>query len=228
MIPKVIFKFDREKDLKNIWATCNVKQADYGTDFKKLVTKNILKICEGKKYGECKKELKETMNQIHQNPVIEIIVESFNKSWRKIDKEYFRRLESIFGASLKVKEIPVYLTNSAMCMYDPDKKSQSFFSILYGNVFWTLNSAMHELMHIQFHNSKYWKLCEKEIGRKKTFDLKEALTILLNLEFNDLMVGEDEGYPDHIKLRKFIEKQWKKKKDFNILIDESIKWMKNN
>jgi hypothetical protein len=227
-IPKVIFKFDKEKDLENIWKTCNTKQYDYGAGFKELVTKNILHICEGKKFKDCKKELEETMSHIYKNPIVEVIVKSFNESWKKVDKEYFKRLERIMHTSLKINEIPVYLTNSPMCVYDPRKNSASFFTHFYGNISWTINVAMHELMHIYFHNSKYWKICEREIGRRKTFDLKEALTVLLNSEFNDLMINEDEGYEIHKELRKYIFKEWEKEKDFDSLIDKSIKWIKKN
>lgn len=228
MIPKVTFKFDKEEDMKTIWETCNTKQYSYGTNFKELVTKNIIRICQGKKFGESKNELRKVMKDMYESPIIDIIVNSFNKGWKKIDKEYFKRLEKIMKYSFDFKEIPVYLTNSPRCPYDPDKKHPSFHSHLYSNLFGTLGVAMHELMHIQFHNSKYWKICEKELGNKQTHDLKEALTVLLNLEFKDLMIWEDQGYPTHKELRNFIAKEWKKKKDFDKLINSSIKWIKKN
>ena len=45
---------------------------------------------------------------------------------------------------------------------------------------------------------------KKQIGKEKTGDLKEALTVLLNTEFNDILEKKDEGYPDHQKLREYI------------------------
>ena len=80
-------------------------------------------------------------------------------------------------------------------------------------------------MHLQFHNT-YWKEVEEKIGNRKTSDLKEALTVLLNLEFKDLWFVQDMGYDMHKELRDFISKQWKKKKDFNILLDKCIKHLK--
>jgi hypothetical protein len=228
MKPNVIFKFDKEKDLQNIWETCNTKQYDYGAGFKGMVTKNILHICEGKKFKDCKKELEKTMNPLYKNPLLEVVVKSFNEGWDKIDDEYFKRIEKMLHTSLNIKEIPVYLTNSPMCPYDPRKKSASFYLHFYGNMSWAMNVTMHELMHIYFHNSKYWDICEKKIGRKKTFDLKEALTVLLNSEFRDLLINEDEGYEMHKELREYIFNEWKKEKDFDSLIDKSIKWIKKN
>ena len=90
----------------------------------------------------------------------------------------------------------------------------------------SLSTCGHELMKIFFHNT-YWPEIEKKIGKEKTDDLKEALTVLLNLEFSDLWVAEDHGYGPHQNLREFIEKQWKKEKDFDKLLDKCVKYLKN-
>ena len=227
MMPKLIFKFDKEDDLKNIWKTCNT-ESSYGYNWKNSVTDNIFKICHGKKYATCKKELEKTMRYIYKNPVINVIAESFNKSWNTIRKDYFSKLEKIMKESFCSKEVIVYLTASQRCPYNPNKKNSSFHVNFFGGIPNILVTSGHELMHIQFHNSKYWKICEKKLGNQKTHDLKEALTILLNLEFHDLLINEDRVYPNHIQLRKFIKEQWKKEKDFDVLIDESIKWIKEN
>ena len=103
-----------------------------------------------------------------------------------------------------------------------------FFVNFFSNIPHALDTAGHELMHIHIHNTDYWTKTEKEIGYDKTHDLKEALTELLNLEFKDLWIAEDRGYPNHTKLRKYISSQWKKEKDFDKLMENSIKWIKRN
>jgi hypothetical protein len=126
------------------------------------------------------------------------------------------------------KKIIANLTTAGRCPYDPDHNPPSFFVNLFWGVPVILEVTGHELMHIQFHNSKYWNLCEKELGFTKTHDLKEALTILLDLEFRDLWIIEDGGYASHKKLREYIAKEWKKEKNFDKLINNSIKWIKKN
>ena len=59
-------------------------------------------------------------------------------------------------------------------------------------------------------------------------DLKEALTVLLNLEFKDILLAYDEGYGMHKELRDFISEEWKRKQDFNSLIDRCIEYLKKN
>lgn len=58
-------------------------------------------------------------------------------------------------------------------------------------------------------------------------DLKEALTFILNTDFNDLLLVEDKGYPAHQKLRKKLKKIWEKEKNFNKFLDKAIMLMKN-
>ncbi|MEM4605663.1 MAG: hypothetical protein QW103_01330 [Candidatus Pacearchaeota archaeon] len=78
-------------------------------------------------------------------------------------------------------------------------------------------SIGHEIFHFYFHKF-YFEELEKKIGKEKTTDFKEALTVLLNLEFNDLFLIEDKGYENHKDLREFIKEKWSKRKSFDFLI----------
>ena len=60
----------------------------------------------------------------------------------------------------------------------------------------------------------------------ETEDLKEALTILLNLEFNDLWFIKEIGYESHEKLREFIKNQWMKNKNFDVLLNKCVVYLK--
>jgi hypothetical protein len=80
-------------------------------------------------------------------------------------------------------------------------------------------------MHLYFHEF-YWKDVEKKIGSKKTGDLKESLTVLLNSEFKDLFISPDLGYEEHKELRNFILKSWKEEKDFEKLLDKGVDYLR--
>jgi hypothetical protein len=227
MIPKLIFKFDKEKDLYNIWETANSKKT-YGYNFKERLPKKILEICSGKNYKDCNKKLERFMHSLYKNTLSKDIPKYFNGSWKKIEKEYFQRLENITKERFPAKKISVYITTCGRCPYRAQWRPPAFYVNFFGNIPVVLETAGHELMHIHLHNSDWWGIVEKEIGKDKTHDLKEALTVLLNLEFKDLWIIKDESYPNHIKLRKFISEQWKKKKDFELLTKNSIKWIKKN
>ncbi|MBU2104792.1 MAG: hypothetical protein KKF67_03390, partial [Nanoarchaeota archaeon] len=106
-IPRITIKFDVEKNLYNVWETCNDNNA-YGHDFSKTMPKQIVKLCKNKKFEDCKKELKCRMLSVHSHPLIEPIRKFLDFSWSKISKEYFQRLEKIIGKQFYSKEVIIY------------------------------------------------------------------------------------------------------------------------
>jgi hypothetical protein len=225
MIPKVVFKFDKEKDLHNIWQTVNAKTS-FGYDFKKNIPEQIIKICKNKEFNFCKKELNKKLKKLYQHHSIKIQIETLNKSWKIIEKEYFKRLEKITKYKFKFKNSYGYLTTFARCPYN--YKIPYFYVNFFNSQLGELKTVGHELMHIHLHNSPWWNKVKEELGNQKTHDLKEALTELLNSEFRDLWIVDDLSYPNHIKLREYITKQWKREKNFEELTNKCIKWVKTN
>jgi hypothetical protein len=220
MTPKVIFKFDKEKDLWNNWHRCN-RDNKWGVSAVSLEIKNA---CEGKSFEESKKELAKILSPIHNSYIIELDVKSVEEAWMKIEEEFFRRMDKIMKHEY-TKNINAYLTTAKGCPYDEDEPS--FMFSLRSSLPDKLMISGHEIMHLYFHKF-YWDKIEKRIGKEKTDDLKEALTVLLNIEFKDLWFSEDKGYEPHKELREFIVKSWGEEKDFDKLIKKCIKWFKEN
>lgn len=220
-MPKVKFVFDKEKDLYSIWETCNESSNWY--DFKKTVHPRFIEVCEGKKFKECKEELERRKKKMYNSGFIEIFAGAMQETWNKINNEYFKRLEKVMKKPIVNKQFTAYITTNIRCPYD--YKKSSFMVSFFRDLLEGLKTCGHEIMHIQFHNT-YWPKIEKQIGKKKTADLKEALTVLLNHEFRDLWFVDDRGYEPHKELREFIEQQWQKKKDFEVLLEKCIKYMK--
>lgn len=205
-MPKVIFKFDKEKDLWNHWHKSNWKSS--WANFK--IHSEIKKICEGKKFEECKKELSAHLSKLQKSNIIQIEINSLEKYWREIEQEFFKRMDNLMGKDFD-EDIIAYLTTLGICPYDPDEPS-IMFSLLY-SLPHQLQTCGHEIMHLYFHKF-YWDKIESEIGKEKTGDLKEALSVLLNIEFIDLWFAKDYGYEPHKELRNFILEEWKKRKRF--------------
>ncbi len=79
---------------------------------------------------------------------------------------------------------------------------------------------MHELWHFY----TWYGLGidqEEKLGKAKYNDLKEALSVLLNVECKDLMSEgkHDKGYPQHAELREQILHFWENEKDIRKLWD---------
>jgi hypothetical protein len=77
---------------------------------------------------------------------------------------------------------------------------------------------MHELWHFYTWYG-LGENQEEELGKEKFNDLKEALTVLLNVECKDLMPEGviDVGYPQHQEIREEILKYWANDKNINSL-----------
>jgi hypothetical protein len=77
-----------------------------------------------------------------------------------------------------------------------------------------------------FH-TYYQKTCEEQgLSGQQIWDIKESLTVLLNLEFDDLRFGKDIGYPGHEELRDVIEKAWLRYHDFEKTLEKAIMFVK--
>ncbi|MEK6951931.1 MAG: hypothetical protein AABX29_02845 [Nanoarchaeota archaeon] len=220
----VTFKFDKNKDLFNIWETVNSNNS-FGTDFKKNLSSRLIEISKGRSFEDCKKELEEAMKKVHDSPIIKLYIKNINSMWEIIEKEYFKRIEKVMKKPIYIKKFTGYLTTAGKCPYN--LKENWFMINLFSSDLGALMTTGHELMHLQFHHY-YWNNFEKEVGKEKTADLKEALTVLLNLEFKDLWFIEDPGYEKHKDLRNFVSDEWKKEKDFDLLLKKCINYLKKN
>jgi hypothetical protein len=212
---EVLFKFDKEKDLWNHWHKANWKSN--WSKFKS--SEDIKKICGGKTFEESKKNLSNYLFKLHNSNLIDLEINCLKNSWKKIEKEFFDRMDKLMKKKFN-KKIIAYLTTAGICPYNP--KEPSFMFSFFYSLPQQLQTCGHEIMHLYFHEF-YWDEIESKIGEEKTSNLKEALTVLLNLEFKDLWFKKDSGYKSHEELRKFISKKWKKNKDFDLLIKACIK-----
>ena len=181
-----------------------------------LILKKNRKTAEGLVQKYLKSHPKKTIRDL----VIKTQLIFLEKIWRKIEKRFFERLEKITGKPIFIKEFKCYLTTGFICPYNP--KDNSFMVSIWHSLPWNITTICHEIFHLQFlyHYEKY---CRKFISKKELDDLKEALTFILNTDFNDLLLSQDKGYPAHQKLREELKKIWKKEKNFNKFLDKAIR-----
>ena len=223
-MPKVKFVFYKERDLDNIWRTANLGLS-YGYDFKQYLSPDIISMCRGKTFEECKGKLAKRIQKTQSSGMVSNLLKAVNDSWKEINDEYFKRLKRVMTKPIYADSFKAYMTSIDRCPYNPEEGS--FMFSFFSGIPKIMETAGHEIMHLQFHHT-YWPKIEDKIGREKTSDLKEALTVLLNLEFKDLWFFQDRGYDIHRELRKYITEQWKKKKDFDVLMKKCVSYLKKN
>lgn len=219
-MPKVIFKFDKEKDIWNIHATCNYKQ-EY-MDVKKWVSDDLLKLCKNKKIEEVKEELAEKNFKLYNSGAVEIFCKSVQEYWNEINDEFFKRLSKITKKPIFADKFTGYATTVGRCPYSIEENW--FMFQFFGSILNACRVTGHEIMHLQLHNY-YYKNIVKKIGEEKAWMLKEALSVILNIEFMDLWFTKDNGYESHQELRNFIEKTWKENPDFDYLLEKCINYI---
>ena len=221
-MPRVTFKFDIVKDAVNYYMASN-SDSLWGHDFSKAVKPEITNKVRGKTWENSRSYLIKMLEKGYSadkkiNQKRSRIIKS---SWKKVEKRYFRKLEKITKRKIYIDKFTCYFTTIGRCPYN--YKGNWFMVNIFSHDI--KRTAAHELMHLQFHYY-FQDYVEDKLGHSKFEDLKEALTVLLNIEFKDITDKKDTGYPNHQKLRKFIVEQWKKEPDFDILIDKCVNYLK--
>jgi len=135
-------------------------------------------------------------------------IATIQKNWDSISDGFQKSAERVFGVSM-TDAVTAYLTITRRYPYRLDK---NYFYVSATNT--NANAvAMHELWHF-YTWRKFGREVESKIGAKTYGDIKEALTVLLNIECPALMGSEiDKGYPQHQELRSRIMDIWSKSKD---------------
>lgn len=132
-------------------------------------------------------------------------ITNYQNDWETVSADFQKKAEDIFNISLPY-DITAYLTINSRCPYS-----------IQDNVFYvSLQSRQprRTIMHELWHFYTWYGLGthqEETLGKHKYNDLKEALTVLLNVECGDLLPpgAIDAGYPQHQQIRGKILEYWK-------------------
>lgn len=202
---KVRFQYDKNKD---IWCLLNKGKGSNNSGFPTKVYEELVL-----SYGEnpSPENTSAFIDQyiIDKNISISNYIARYQSEWDIIANEYQKRAEKIFGVSLP-KDILGYLTVNNRCPYRIDE-----------NYFYVTMPAssirgivMHELWHFYTWYAFGADQVEK-LGTEKYNDMKEALTVLLNIECADLFPegAQDKGYPQHKELREKVIRLWSEDKN---------------
>lgn len=202
---KLNFKYNKEKD---IWCLLNKGKSSNNSSQATKVYEELVE-----KYGENPDEKTSVFidEYIEKNNIdIKKFIHNSEKEFYIIFNEFQKIAEKVFKTSLD-DEILVYLTVNNRCPYNIQEK-WFFISLSSKN---STATVMHELWH--FYTWKKFESEEEKIGKEKYNNIKESLTVLLNVECNHLFSAnyEDNGYPQHQELRIKILELWEKNPDIN-------------
>ncbi len=201
---KLNFEYEKEKD---IWCILNK-----GKDSKhsQKPTSQYEKLIE--KYGDNpnNKDVSDFIGSYIQekNVSIEEYLDYYQKDWDSFSDAFHQRAQEIFGAPLP-KNITAYLTINSRCPYSIE---EDYFFVTFPTYdYIARKTAMHELWHFY----TWYGLGTDQVqilGEEKYGNLKEALTVLINVICKDVLPEgvADAGYSQHKELREKILDYWSK------------------
>lgn len=208
-------KFEYNKD-KDIWCLLNYGKKSVNSGLATKVYNKLTAI-----YGESpsNEDISNFIEKhISENNIdIEQFINEYEKDWSTIEDKFKKIAEEIFGVTLS-KDVTVYLTTNNRCPYD--LINNNFFVSMSNQSSIRKTTVMHELWH--FYTWYSFGITEEEkMGKQRYNDIKEALTILLNIECKDLLPEgvEDKGYSQHAQLREKIAELWLEHKDLKKILE---------
>lgn len=157
----------------------------------------------------------------HRFSVMSFEMEALEKSWSAVEERYFEILSMVTQKPIFAEKFSCFFTTGFVCPYN--EKENWFMVSMWHSIPFSVTTICHELMHLQFLN--YYKNYLKEQGctNEQIEDLKEAMTFLLNeKDFDDIILSQDVGYPEHVELRAKLKNIWSKNQNFQNLLDEGI------
>ena len=228
MNSRVEFIIDQELDFQNhligakIYSTYNNSANDTNYYFDKIKNAD----------GEGKRKIFENKSRkfYSDNSLVirKLLLKQVQEMWNLIEDDYFERMEKIHQNKFPFKKIyGVLSTTPAIYGYSFDIE-RPWFACRYDYPLKAISTAMHEIMHV-FFIEYFWSKCKNkfDLDNKQTYNLKEALTIILNLEFDDMRFFLDVDKPGQNKLRQKIKEDWLKYKDINIVLEEASLFIKS-
>lgn len=198
------FKYDQEKDIENFIKSARSVNSKQPTG---VMQEYIDTYGENFEAENLKEFIAERLKDIDVNQIISDIT----SRWSAIEEEFIIRSEKIFGCTYPVEDVTVYLTTNSRCTYNTIEK---YFFVSIPRADAAHVTIMHELFH--FYTKEAF---EEMIPKEKYNDIKEALTVLLNIEYGDLMGDEkDGGYPQHMVMRQTITYLWSEGKNMKQVV----------
>lgn len=158
-----------------------------------------------------------------------LLLKQIQEMWNLTEDEYFKRMEKIHQNKFPLEKIYGVLSTTPTIYGYSFNVDKPWFACKYDYPLRAVSTAMHEIMHVFF--AKYFldKYKNKfNLDDKQIHDVKEALTVILNLEFEDLRFFLDTDKPGQEELRKKVKESWLKYKNIDKVLDEACAFIKNS
>lgn len=224
----VTFKVDKKIDFKNHLIGMNSYKKHRPPTQGLVKYYNKLKKASGKQRFEIFKIRTARFYNPKRKKFRDWVLTHTQEAWNLIEKDYIKAIEKIHGIKFSYKKIDGILSTADRFGYNP-KGNRKWFACSYKSPLFSIDIAMHEIMHFVFHEHfhKQWQN-KFSLTDNQMWAIKESFTVLLNIECSNLRFELDQGYPAHEKIRLRIKNDWKKYKNFEKVLDNVCGYVKKN
>lgn len=220
-MPSITIKVDFQRDLWN-WLSAISKKSSHGMNWERFIPEDLALKINNKSQEEITGLVTDFLRGKYG-----IEKDSFIKYASDIQGEFNKITDQIFFTMERITEKPIcrdsftgFITTFPRGPYNT--KEGFIWMIFDKKRDWQIMAFIHELLHMQFEYY-YKEELLKTINIEQFDFLREAMTIIINQEFQDLTQEQDKGYPIHQEFRKYLIKLWEQKKDFSQFIYEAVK-----
>ena len=223
-IPRVIFFYNQEKDIKNIQIGFNTVRRGRQPD------RELAQIIQQYGNAPSEEDIKAYLISRWKNKenVPNLIVKQLQEYWDTIEEKYFNHLADRMQLTSfhEIKQLGGFLSVRYGSGYNAE---QQWFAVsAYNGTMRNTLTAMHEIMHIFFHK-QWWNFCKNQgLSNNNIWDVKESMTVLLNLWFKNQVIDTDWGYDEHAELRRFIINWFLETRNFQKTLEKACVYMKKH
>lgn len=229
MSKKVIFKIDKELDFQN--HLIGSKRALKDIAKMSPETSDYFKSLRDANEEEKRKIFEERTTKFYSDEMIDVralLVKQAQEMWDLVEDKYFSKMEHIHQKDFPFENISGILSTTPMIYGYNFNEDNLWFACPHDSAIKAIHTAMHEIMHLFFHKYFWDEYKNKfELTGDQIYKIKESVTVLLNLEFNDIRLITDRGHWGHEAVREKIKEDWLKFKDFNKVLEEVCLYIKS-
>ena len=139
-----------------------------------------------------------------------------NSYFSRYGEKIFLKLNTVFSSNYKASDFKYFINTTSVSLHNAQEK---FISISINHEFSRYPTiVIHELFHLFFY--LFIQRHPTKANEETLNDIKEILTVIINLEFDAYIDVRDEGYPTHQKKRGWVKNYWLRNKNINELITE--------
>lgn len=225
---KVTFKIDKELDFENhlIGARMAINNS---LQMSPEISEYFRKLRDADGKGK-KKIFEERTAKFYSDGMKDfrsLLVKQAKDMWNLVEDKYFDKIEKIHKKTFPLESISAILsTTPTVYGYNFDK-GNPWFACTSESPIKAIHTAMHEIMHVYF-NEYFLEECKNkfQLNNEQIYTVKEAVTVILNIEFEDIRMFTEKDRPGHEQIREKIGKDWLEYRDLRKVLDEAYNYIK--